>query len=297
MDFCFDSFHSSRGAQKRHTHITSVAPLGQLTSQYTLQKFAFGEEGEKRNQRCTAVTSSGRTRSPWPPERPSAGPGSRADLERSDHRDGSSGDAQPLPAAPSQPASRFTRGSLQLATRIPLPPQTSVSVGRTEACVCPPPPPQITGQAPGWPFPGSRPRFPPAEPCRGLPQPRIRPVARLFPSSAVRRGIASGTGDVRKQKGSLRPPPAAFRAARRDRCRRPEPEPREGGGVGCRGSPLSGVYRLGHGSSHRASPLPTQPKPRQGSRCCKTSARAGMPGAGTASPVWEGSAPERSPQA
>lgn len=161
MDFCFDSFHSSRGAQKRHTHITSVAPLGQLTSQYTLQKFAFGEEGEKRNQRCTAVTSSGRTRSPWPPERPSAGPGSRADLERSDHRDGSSGDAQPLPAAPSQPASRFTRGSLQLATRIPLPPQTSVSVGRTEACVVSPPPAPNHRPGSGLAFPREPPPVPP----------------------------------------------------------------------------------------------------------------------------------------
>lgn len=297
MDFCFDSFHSSRGAQKRHTHITSVAPLGQLTSQYTLQKFAFGEEGEKRNQRCTAVTSSGRTRSPWPPERPSAGPGSRADLERSDHRDGSSGDAQPLPAAPSQPASRFTRGSLQLATRIPLPPQTSVSVGRTEACVVPPPPRPKSparlraGLSPGA-APGS-PRLSPAGVCRSRGSDLLLGSSRAAPSVG---GLLREPGTCESRRAPFVPPSRFPSRTARQVPPAGARTPR-GGGVGCRGSPLSGVYRLGHGSSHRASPLPTQPKPRQGSRCCKTSARAGMPGAGTASPVWEGSAPERSPQA
>lgn len=242
MDFCFDSFHSSRGAQKRHTHITSVAPLGQLTSQYTLQKFAFGEEGEKRNQRCTAVTSSGRTRSPWPPERPSAGPGSRADLERSDHRDGSSGDARPLPAAPSQPASRFTRGSLQLATRIPLPPQTSVSVGRTEACVVPPPPRPKSparlraGLSPGA-APGS-PRLSPAGVCRSRGSDLLLGSSRAAPSVG---GLLREPGTCESRRAPFVPPQPLSEPHGETGAAGRSPNPERGGGGLPREPPLRGV--------------------------------------------------------
>lgn len=49
LDFCLDLFHSSRGSQKRHTHVISVASLGRVSFRYMLQKFSSGKQGKKRN--------------------------------------------------------------------------------------------------------------------------------------------------------------------------------------------------------------------------------------------------------